>query len=209
MIIKGIKKGKRGDSFLFFDKNFNDKNFMSLKTEILLKNGIKIGECLDEDKLERLIAESEIHRAKEKALNLLSYRSRSKKELKKRIEQESNEAYADIAVKKMEDLGLVNDKAFAVEYASELLFKRKFSLSGAKYKLREKGIEDELIEEVLAGMNIDEEQQALDVINKKLLKKVVDEKNKKRVINVLNRLGYSWGVIKRAFLVFENQMKEM
>jgi Uncharacterized protein conserved in bacteria len=204
MIIKGIKTGKRGNSLLLFDENYNEKNFMSIKTEILIKNGLKVGDCLGEENLEELISESEIHKAKEKALNLLSYRGRSKKELKNRIAQKSNEAYADIAVKKMEDLGLINDKAFAKEYALELLHKRKFSISGAKYKLREKGIDNEIIEEALEEIDINEEQQALDVINKKFLKITADEKGKKRVMNVLIRLGYNQSVIKRAFAIYES-----
>ncbi len=53
-------------------------------------------------------------------------------------------------------------------------------------------------------IDINEEQQALDVINKKFLKITADEKGKKRVMNVLIRLGYNQSVIKRAFAIYES-----
>ncbi len=204
MVIKEIKKDKRGNSLLRFDED----NLMKINTEIMLKNGIKAGDSLNDDELEKLQKESEIYKAKNKALNLLSYRSRSKKELKEKIQRESGEVYADIAVKKMENLGLLNDKIFAKDYAEELVFKKKFSISGAKYRLREKGIENEIIEEIFNNMEVNEKLQALDVINKRLLKKAVDEKSKNKVVNILVRLGYSWNTIKRAFELFEEQEQE-
>lgn len=204
MVITQIKKGKRGNSFLFLDGEY----FTSIKTEILIKNGIKAGETIDEAKLEKIKQESDLFKAQQKALNLLSYRARSKKELKDRIKRETCETYADLTVKKMESLGLVNDKNFAKDYANELFLRKKISILGVKYKLKEKGISEEIIDQVLNDINVDEEKQALVFLQKRFSGKINDEKSKSKAINALNRLGYSWETIKRAMFTFEEEIKE-
>ena len=214
MIITEIKKGRRGNYLLFSDSGY----FMSLKAEILIKKGIKTGYNINENEIEEIKKENNLYKAKEKAFHLLSYRSRSQKELKDRIKKEAGENCAETVVKKMETLGLINDKVFARQYCGELFLNKKMAIAGVRYKLREKGIDDEIVEEVLKEFDINEEKQILSLLNGKFLKKmknentkgenIENEKGKNRVINSLSRLGYSWSTIKRALALFEEGIKE-
>lgn len=204
MVITEIKKGKRGNSLLFGDGQY----LMSLKDEVLIKSGVKVGTHIDESVLNNIKKISEICKAKEKALNLLSYRGRSKKELKDRIARDTDEIYASLAVEKMESLGLINDVSFAEQYAQELLFNKRCSFSLTRYKLREKGISEEIIDSVLSKIDVNEDDQVLFLLNNKFYKKIKDEKSKKRVINTLSRLGYSWSVIKNAFSALDESVIE-
>lgn len=204
MVITDIKKGKKSNIYLYVD----GKYYLSLKDEILVKSGLKVGSCVDEEILYNLKKESGIYRAKEKAFNLLSYRNRSKKELKERLEREVDEKSADIAIKKVENLGLINDRSFAREYAIELLFNKRVSVSLVKYKLQFKGISDEIIEEILESLPVDEEKQVLYLLRNKFSYKMKDEEGIKRVISSIKRLGYNWDTIKRALSFYNDGITE-
>lgn len=204
MVITDIKKGKKSNIYLYVD----GKYYLSLKDEILVKSGLKVGSCVDEEILYNLKKESGIYRAKEKAFNLLSYRNRSKKELKERLEREVDEKSADIAIKKVENLGLINDRSFAREYAIELLFNKRVSVPLVKYKLQFKGISDEIIEEILESLPVDEEKQVLYLLRNKFSYKMKDEEGIKRVISSIKRLGYNWDTIKRALSFYNDGITE-
>lgn len=197
MIITQIRRGRRGNSLLFCDGEY----IVSLNTEVVLKNGIKVGMYVDEDILEDIKKKSDIRRAEEKALNLLAYRGRSKKELQDRLARDTDEVSASVAVEKMGKLGLVDDKAFAEQYAHELLYNKRLSLSATKYKLRARGISEEVMEELFSEINIDEQQQVVFLLKGKFHRKIGDEKSKNRVVNSLIRMGYGYGVIKKAFSI--------
>ena len=86
-----------------------------------------IGSSLSEEGLEALLARSRRTRAKEKALFLLSRRDYSKKELFDRLSRERgrrhperDEAAAE-TVQRMEELGLVDDEAYAARLAGEYI----------------------------------------------------------------------------------------
>lgn len=204
MIITEIKRGKRGCYLVFGDEEY----LMSVKAEVLIKSGIKVGKHVDEDTLAGIKKQSDFYRAKEKALNLLSYRGRSKKELKDRLSRDADEKSVDMALQKMESLGLINDESFAMQYAEELLLNKRVSLSLAKYKLREKGISDEIIEKVFLQFDINEEEQVLFLLRKKYLEKMQDEKSKTSVVRALMRRGYNLSTVKRAFSLLNDSIIE-
>ncbi len=202
MWITDIKDGKRGQKLIFAD----NKYLISLAPEILLKSKLKIGGCLDEVKLKSLTADSFEYKAKEKALRLLSFRAHSKKELEDKIKLKFGEEAANLAVSKMEKLNLVNDIEFAKMYANELLNRKNCSLKKIVYKLARKGIDQDLIEEVIAGFDdIDETNKITKLLTGKYQGKFDDEKGKRRVVAALQRLGFQWDQIRTAF----NRLNEL
>ena len=60
-----------------------------LDTTVLQENGVRAGQELPDERLEELSTLSQQHRAREKALYLLEYRSHSKKELADKISRVS------------------------------------------------------------------------------------------------------------------------
>lgn len=203
MIVTDIKKGKNGNSLLFCDGRY----LMAIKTEVILKNKIEVGFFIDDKIFNKIKDESDLCKAKEKAFNLLTYRNRSKKELRERLLRVTSETATELAIKKMETLGLVDDFTFASQYAKEL-FNKRFSVLKVKYKLKEKGICSNIIEEVIADINVNEEKQILILLRSKFWGKFNDEKGKNRVINILNRMGYEFSVIKRAFSLYTEGIQE-
>lgn len=128
--------------------------------------------------------------AKEKVLNFISYRERSRKEIKDYL---SNKGIRrEISNKVLEDLksaGLIDDRKFAfawIENRNKINPKGNFAL---KIELREKGIEEEEIEKLLE--NIDEKENARKVLKKAVEKYGRKKSAKRKIMEYLNRRGFS------------------
>ena len=104
---------------------------MKVDTETLLRQGIAIGDELDDEELHALLQASAKHRAEEKALYLWSTAPTPKKSWKIRSTRaEFDREAARSAVEHMEELGLLNDEDYARRLANEL-FTRKNSARAA------------------------------------------------------------------------------
>ena len=191
MKITDIRPRRKGLSAVYIDGEYA----LSLDTQTLLEHRIDIGREFDDEELHDLIESSNERRAKEKALWLISYRSHSKKELRDKISRTCDRQSAEKAVERMEELGLVNDRDYAERCAQTLIFTKHMSKRGAAMELRRKGIESEIIDEVLDDIEVDEREQIQAVIERKY-PKIGDEKIRRRAVAALQRLGYGWEDIK-------------
>lgn len=178
-------------SALYLDGEF----VMNLDTRTLIENRFDVGKEIDDEDLHEIINLSNERRAKEKALWLISYRDHSKKELTDKIKRTCDEESAEKAVERMEELGLVNDEAYARRYARKLLYSKHMSKNAAVFELSRKGIDKELAQEILENTEVDERDQIRQVIDKKY-RNLSDEKIKRRAVAALQRLGYRWDDIR-------------
>lgn len=201
MIITGIEPRKKGLSALYIDGEFAVK----LDTKTLLENRVKIGSEIDDERLHFLIQQSDLQRAKDKALWLISYRDHSSRELEDKISRTCNREAAKGAVERMEELGLVNDESFARRYAAQLYENKKLAKSAVVYKLCQKGIEKELACEIAQELEPETDSQIYAVVEKKYKNALQDEKGRKRAVAGLQRMGYRYGDIKRVLQEFSNE----
>ena len=199
MTITDIQPARKGMSRLYIDGEFA----LSLDTRALSEYGVSAGMEIDDDELHELIEKCEYRRAKEKALWLLSGKDYSRKGLFDKLIKEASEDTAEEICSRMEELGLIDDEKYARRLAHDLFYIKKLSYRGVVYKLMEKGIDKELCEEIADEFEIDPVEQLIDRIEKKYSDKLDDEKNRRRTIAALQRLGYNWGDIKSALAEFE------
>ena len=191
MIITNAIPKRKGLSDLYIDGEFAIK----IDTETFLVSKFSVGSQIDDQQLKELIESSNIKRAKEKALSLISYRDHSKKELESKVRNCSDKDSAKKAVEKLESVGLVDDEKFARNYAQQLLFVKHYSKKGAKYKLIEKGIDRDLADSVLEEIDFDSQEHIKIFIERKY-HNLSDEKTRRRAVSALQRKGYSWSDIK-------------
>lgn len=177
--------------------------------EVFLRSRLKPGDPLTDEELHRLILDSDARRANEKALYLLEHRNHSKKELTEKISRTaaSREA-AEAAAEHMEELGLVDDEAYAKSCAKEMFLRKRFGPLRVRQELRSKGIGGELADELVEyyrqydeGRLIPENIQA--VLEKKYWGWQSDEKIRRRAFAALQRLGYSYEEIREGMAVEE------
>ena len=192
MTITAIKPKRKGLSELYIDGELA----VTLDTETLLAHRVDVGTDIDDEKLKKLIESSDIKRAKNKAMWLVSYRDYSKRELIDKVKKDSSLSAATLAVERLEELSLVNDERYAARYASDLIKLKRYSKSGAIRKLIEKGIDKELAHDAVDSVECDTDENIRAIIDKKYAKYLFDEKGKRRCVNGLLKLGYSYHDIK-------------
>lgn len=191
MIITDIVPKRKRLSALYIDGEFSVK----LDSETIISSPYSVGSEITDEQLKELIELSDEKRAKEKALWLISYRDHSKRELETKIRKTSDEAAARKAVERMEELGLVNDEKFARRYADELINIKHLSVRGARYKLLEKGIDRELIDQILDELDPDPREHIAILLETKYRAALSNEKGRRRAVAALQRMGYSWSDI--------------
>lgn len=204
MIITAVKKSKKGNILIYADGSY----LTSVCPEVFLKSGLKVGSYIDSETTEKLNEQINLNKAKEKAFRLLSLRAHSKKELENKITRSLGEEYAKKTASKMEELGLLNDKEFALFYAKELIFRKFHATNRVRYELSEKGISGDVIDLVLEEIDPNEDENIKNILEKKYISKgksLKDEKEFRKAVSYCQRLGYSWTQIKRGVNFFDNE----
>ena len=199
MLISAIKPRRKGLSALFLDGEY----VCELDTQTLIENRFDVGREIGDDELHEIIALSNERRAKNKALWLISYRDHSKKELKDKIKRTCDEASAEKAVERMEELGLVDDEDYARRYAKKLLSQKKMTKRAAMFELSRKGIDKETAEAALDEIDVDYRENIREIIDRKY-PNISDEKIKRRAVAALQRLGYGWDDIRAVLEEYES-----
>lgn len=194
MEITAAEPRRKGLTQLYID----GEAAVKVDTETLLRAGLKPGSEITDEELHQLILDSDARRAKEKALYLLEHRDHSKKELTEKIARTaaSWEA-ARSAASQMEELGLVDDEAYARRRAKELFEQKRYGPLRVRQELRQKGIADWLIEELLeeyGGEGLEENLRA--VLERKYPAWQEDEKTRRRAYAALQRMGYTYEQIR-------------
>lgn len=193
MHITNIKPRRHRMSALFLDGNPT-----LIDTETLLFSGLRPGDQIDEEELASLKQQSDCNRAYEKALYLLEYRAHSRGELMRKLRAVFPAPVCEEAVAKIEQLGLIDDETFAREFAAELAEKKSFAPRRIRLELEKRGIDRELIDEVLSEREDNPVEDIAAVIRKKYMPIPENQKELSRIYAALARMGYGYGDIKSA-----------
>lgn len=198
MRIERISKTKQG-RFALFDEN--DEFLFSVDDETLVKNRLKEGAVLDAASLSALKEQSDLRKAKDKALSLLSLRDHAGGELYEKLCQKFDAHTAAAAVAEMRRLELLDDERFARHRAKYLAGQNK-SAREIRRRLLEKGIDRETADAAIAELEPNETEACRAVLEKSYLRKLQSGR-RDLVIAALARRGFSYGVIKAAIEAVE------
>ncbi len=171
--------------------------------------GIRSGEEVSPEQLEELLSEASRRKLMNKAMDLLSVRDYSRKELsdklvKKTLEKRDRKDLDLAQVRnqvaaicdRLEELGLLDEERFARTYVDELIRRKHLSNSGLKTELIRKGVSRDIIEQVLSEVEVDPSEQIRELLATKFRNRdLSDEKQKARTVNALLRLGYKYSEI--------------
>ncbi len=162
------------------------------------------GSSLSQEELETLLSESDHRRAKSRAVYLLSKRDLSRRELEQKLCREKgryvpeNKEIARETAAYMEELGYVNDAAYAerlaVRYSGERLYPRRRVIQ----KLQEKGIGRTLAEQAVEAIEKTDDDLALEFLIKKRYTVPKEQADADRIAAAMARYGYAGEDIRRA-----------
>ena len=203
MTITAIEPRKKGLCALYIDGEFAVK----LDTETVLAHRFDVGREITDEELHACLIASDQKRCKDKAMWLISYRDHSRKELIEKLRRDYSAESAEAAVSRLEELGLLDDGRYARRCAADLMNLKHLSDRGIRQKLREKGIDRDLIGEVMEELEVDEDVHIREIIEKKY-PDLSDEKTRRRAVAALTRMGYSYSDIKSVLSEYadENQL---
>ncbi len=201
MFINAAEERKKGMTALYIDGEYA----VSVDTVTWMSSGKKTGSDITDEELYELIHTSNVNRAKEKALYLIEYRFRSRKEIEDKLIPLFGEDASGQAIERLEQLGLIDDESFAREYARQLFENKHFSGMRVSYELVKKGIDRNLIDEIIEEMEPDPARQIEKLLRTKYARCLDDEKGRQRAINGLRAMGFNWYDIKDALSLYDDQ----
>jgi regulatory protein len=182
------------------------KFFLGISSDVLVQFGLRSGDQTDEIILEKIRAAEELFQAKQKALEYLSRRMHSEKELSQKLRKKN---FSAESIQRLIDdfraAGYLNDTQFAVAYVADCLQKRPVGRRALLQRLRLKGIDKEIIATVLTTtLEFEKEETiALAAARKKIrisrsqFEKLDTEKRRKRLAQFLAQRGFEWEIIGR------------
>jgi len=135
---------------LFVDGQF----LMGINALIALQMRLKVGQELTPQQVEQLRQEEALQQAIARALNYLSFRPRSREEVRRYLQRkETPPDLINPVLERLDQLELINDQAFAEFWIES---RARFNPKGAqaiKNELRQKGVTREVVDEM-----VDDEQ---------------------------------------------------
>lgn len=153
------------------------------------------GQCLDDLKVERLRREDELERATQRALNFLSYRDRSAKEVRDNLAKaEFSTGTIECVLERLSDLSLVDDRKFSKTWIENRIEFRPRGRRALAYELWLKGIASDLVAECLDEC-VEEDVLALKA-GRTFLKKTANLSRQEffqKMTGFLSRRGFGYG----------------
>jgi regulatory protein len=131
---------------LFVDGQF----LMGINALIALQMRLKVGQELTQEQVEQLRQEEALQQAVARALNYLSFRPRSREEVKRYLQRkETAPELIDRVLERLEQLDLINDQAFAEFWIESRTGSNPKGAQAIKSELRQKGVTREVVDEMV------------------------------------------------------------
>ena len=155
----------------------------------LLKFSLKVGNELSDDELDEILCTIDETKCQDYANSLVCARMYTKRELSRKL---SGKSFSDDVIsrvlKKLEEYGYVDDKAYTELYISEM--KQKFGLYKLKQKLYEKGISSDIIEHCLN--DLDNADVAVSYLRIKFRNQTIGVDEKQKALRFLAQKGFAY-----------------
>lgn len=161
------------------------------------KYRIRQGEELREETYKEILTEVLMKRARERVIYLLKASDKTEQELRQKLKEGYYPQEAiDYAIGFLKEYRYIDDERYGeryVEFHSERKSRRQI-----QYELQKKGLDKEVISDILEEHPIDEEAQVLAYLEKKRKNiSELDQKERSKIMAALGRKGFSFEVVNR------------
>ncbi|MBQ9730344.1 MAG: RecX family transcriptional regulator [Clostridia bacterium] len=169
-----------------------------LTLDTVVKNRLKAGMQITQERLEEMQLESEKETAFQKALSFISVSQKTKKQVRDHLVKKGYlPSVIEYVLEKMDSYDFVNDADYAKSYAASALKKKGNRL--IRLELKNKGISDQEIAEAFVEDSAQTELAAATAIAEKYLKnKTLDRENLQKAYRYLMGKGYDFETAKSA-----------
>jgi regulatory protein len=189
---------RQGRYSVFIDEKYS----FSLSENELMKSGIRIGREFSKVELEDLQNTATMDKAYMRSLDLLSRRARSEWEMRDYLKRKEYEQdIIDKIIVKLNEAGYIDDYKFASSWVENRHLLKSISQRKLWQELKQKHIADEIINEVLAMDETDEQETLKILIEKK--RSQTRYQDDKKLIAYLAGQGFRYDDIKSTMSVDE------
>lgn len=183
-----IQKKNKDRVNIYIDGEF----WGGMEAIVALENRLKEGKEVDEATLLELKRMSDLETALKKAINLVTKRLKTEHEMREYLHQKGyDEDTIDAVILKLKSYSYIDDYDYTVAFVAT--HKNDTGRKKLRYDLKNRGVPDTIIEEVLEHIPNEEERDTAKRLAVKYLKnKSLDEKTKKSLSNYLYSRGFEW-----------------
>jgi regulatory protein len=158
---------------------------------------LRVGQSLTPATITSLQEEDSVEKAKEKALNFITYRPRSVAEVERKLRDKGfDESVTTRVVERLQAVDLLDDMAFARYWVEQRETFKPRSRLALQQELREKGVARSVIEAVLS--DVDETAAARRAAQKQLYRwsNLAEAEFRKKLGGFLQRRGFHYEIVR-------------
>jgi len=176
---------------------FLDGKFaVSLEAEVAAGEGLWVGQELSSTQLEALVKSDQFKRCLNAASHYLDYRPRSEFEIRQRLRRRGFGGEAvEAVIAKLKEQKLVDDTDFARFWRENRDSFRPRSQWLTKLELKQKGVADDIIDEVVSTIDDDDSAYRAASSKARSLSRSDYQDFRRRLGGYLQRRGFGYGVI--------------
>lgn len=194
------QKGDKQRASIFIEEEFA----IGINEQTIEQFRLRKGDYIDADLADKILDFDYWIDAKRVALRYLNHRSRSEKEIKERlIKEEIPEEIIARVLEFLRSYDLVNDEKWSRAFANDKLNRKAVSSRQIAIELRQKGIDENIIEETIKTVNAEQSDwdRALEAAKKRWprLQREEPHKRKQKMFSFLAGRGFSFEVIKSTY----------
>ncbi|NMA85054.1 MAG: regulatory protein RecX [Epulopiscium sp.] len=189
-----LQKQRKNRCSVFIDETFA----FGLYIEDLYLLGLKEGQILTTQEREKIENQILYSRGKDKALHLLSYRARTEKEVRQRLQDEEYpNTVIDQVIEFLYEYSFLDDQRYAEQFIRSKLRSKPLGKRMILHQLQQKGISKADAEEALTNQEIDETAAAYKLVEKRIdTTRPATFKEKKKMFSYLQGRGFSYDIIR-------------
>ncbi len=181
---------------IFVDNVFS----IGIDEELRFKYGLKVDMEIDDDFIKDILEAEEQNKVKNYALNQLSYRQRSEKELYSSLRRKGfEEKHIQNVIDFCRQNKYLDDRAFTQAFINDKMNLNKYGPERIRYELLMKGVSNEIINRYLTIDSDEQYEIAFELAEKKFKSYKNNDRNSvyRKMTGYLQRKGYSYDIINK------------
>ena len=196
-----VQKRRKNRRSIFLD----DGSVFGISEDVFFSIPVQLGNTLTDQQLDDILVADYQQKIMDVALNLLSYRMRSKAELIRRLKRKKfNEDGIYSVMEKLETKGYVDDQKFARMFAREKVRRKLIGPMALRSEFSVHGMDSDILEHTLKQTYDEFPEHTLmgQLLAKRRvpMNKTLDLKEKKNVVNTLRNKGFLWDQIQEVLV---------
>ena len=173
------------------------KYAFSLLAEVVLKEGLRVGQELSDSEQQRLTGVDRYQRCLNAAIRFLAYRPRSEAETRERLKKHGYSSdVTERALTRLKEQGLVDDTAFARFWKDNRESFSPRSRRLTRLELRKKGLDTDVIEQVVSEVDDSKSAYQAALSKARRLSSTDYQVFRRKLGDYLGRRGFNYGIIK-------------